>query len=97
MSRPDFAPVIDAFRDLYSLFECSGCRFLLELIPRTHAAEVVKCRCGKVKLESPEQAKPKLMHPGSLPSGSLESWQHSTSLTHETIYNAGYRLPFNQR
>ena len=34
MSRDDFLPVVDAFRDLQSLFICSTCERLLEKLPR---------------------------------------------------------------
>ena len=48
MSRQDFTPVVEAFRDLHGLFQCSSCGFLLEAIPSKPAPTVVKCRCGKV-------------------------------------------------
>ena len=50
MSREDFSPVVEAFRDLYALFACSDCRGLLQLLPRKGSPEVVKCNCGKVNL-----------------------------------------------
>ena len=47
MSRQDFIPVVEAFKDLHALFQCSKCGFLLELIePRK--PKVVKCNCGRV-------------------------------------------------
>jgi len=48
MSREDFSPVIDAFRDLHDLFVCSTCHGMLQKLPRKGAAEIVKCPCGKV-------------------------------------------------
>ena len=48
MSKEDFSPVVDAFRDFQSLFLCSTCGGLLEKIPRKGSLEVVKCHCGKV-------------------------------------------------
>ena len=48
MSRQDFTPVVEAFRDLHGLFQCSSCGFLLEAIPSKPIPTVVKCRCGKV-------------------------------------------------
>ena len=47
MSREDFSPVADAFRDLQSLFECSTCGGLLKKIPRRGSTQIVKCPCGK--------------------------------------------------
>ena len=48
MSKEDFSPVVDAFRDLQGLFLCSTCGGLLEAMPRKGNIEVVKCPCGKV-------------------------------------------------
>ena len=48
MSKEDFSPVVDAFRDLQGLFLCSTCGGLLEAMPRKGSIEVVKCPCGKV-------------------------------------------------
>ena len=47
MSKEDFLPVVDAFRDLQGLFECSSCGGLLEKFPRKGRPEVAKCLCGK--------------------------------------------------
>ena len=46
MSRHDFVPVVDAFRDLHALFECSNCGKLLEKLPRKGPLQSVKCPCG---------------------------------------------------
>ena len=48
MSHEDFSPVVDAFRDMNSLFLCSSCGGMLEKLPRKGPLEVVKCPCGKV-------------------------------------------------
>ena len=47
MSKEDFLPVVDAFSDLQSLFECSSCGGLLETFPHKGSPEVAKCPCGK--------------------------------------------------
>ena len=47
MSREDFVPVVDAFRDLQGLFTCLICGGLLEKLPRKGKPECVKCACGK--------------------------------------------------
>ena len=47
MSRQDFIPVVEAFKDLHALFQCSKCGFLLELIDPKRQ-RVVKCRCSRV-------------------------------------------------
>ena len=48
MSREDFSPVVDAFRDLHALFLCSSCGGMLQKLPGKGPPEVVKCPCGKV-------------------------------------------------
>ena len=48
MTRPDFTPVADAFRDLHDLFVCSSCGRMLEKLPRKGSHGVVKCPCGRV-------------------------------------------------
>ena len=48
MSKEDFSPVVDAFRDLQGLFTCSTCGRLLDKLPRKGSPEVAKCPCGKV-------------------------------------------------
>ena len=48
MSKEDFSPVADAFRDLQGLFTCSTCGGLLEKMPRKGTLQVAKCPCGKV-------------------------------------------------
>ena len=46
MSRQDFIPVVEAFRDLQELFSCPDCEMLLEKVPRKGTPEAVKCPCG---------------------------------------------------
>ena len=48
MSKDDFSPVSDAFRDLQGLFMCSICGGLLEKIPRKGRLQIAKCPCGNV-------------------------------------------------
>ncbi|MDP2948805.1 MAG: AAA family ATPase [Chloroflexota bacterium] len=48
MSRQDFSPVVDAFRDLHALFLCSICGGMLQKPLGKGSPEVVKCLCGKV-------------------------------------------------
>ena len=48
MERKDFSPVVDAFKDLHSLFRCLECESILEAIPRKHTTQTVQCSCGKV-------------------------------------------------
>ena len=48
MSKEDFSPVADAFRDLQGLFTCSTCGGLLEKIPRKGSHQAARCPCAKV-------------------------------------------------
>ena len=48
MSKEDFSPVVDAFRDLQGLFMCSTCGGLLEKMPRKGTLQAAKCPCGTV-------------------------------------------------
>jgi len=48
MSRDEFSPVVDAFRDLHALFICSICGGTLQTLPRKGSPEIVKCLCSKV-------------------------------------------------
>jgi len=47
-SKNDFRPVVDAFRDLYSLFVCSSCGGMLRLATTGTTPVSVRCNCGKV-------------------------------------------------
>ena len=44
----DFKPVIDIFRDLFSIFQCNKCGTLLHLVINGPRPEAVKCNCGEV-------------------------------------------------
>ena len=48
MSKEDFSPVVDAFRDLQGIYTCSTCGGFLVKLPHKGRPEVVKCLCGKV-------------------------------------------------
>ena len=48
LSKQDFTPVVEAFKDLQTLFECANCSRMLEKSPRKGAAQSVKCLCGIV-------------------------------------------------
>jgi len=44
----DFKPVVDIFRDLFSIFQCNKCGTLLHLVINGPRPEAVKCNCGEV-------------------------------------------------
>ncbi len=44
----DFQPVIDTFRDLFSIFKCDKCGTFLHLVINGPKVEAVKCDCGRV-------------------------------------------------
>ena len=44
----DFKPVVDIFRDLFSIFQCDKCGTLLHLVINGPRPEAVKCNCGEV-------------------------------------------------
>ena len=46
LSKQDFTPVVEAFKDLQTLFECANCSRMLEKLPRKGAPQSVKCSCG---------------------------------------------------
>ena len=48
MSKEDFSPVVDAFRDLQSLFVCPYCAGLIEIFPPKAKPQFAKCPCGHV-------------------------------------------------
>ena len=50
LSREDFTPVVDAFRDLHDFHTCFDCGGLLEKLPRKGTSQVLKCPCGKTNL-----------------------------------------------
>ncbi|MDE0432342.1 MAG: AAA family ATPase [Caldilineaceae bacterium] len=45
-TKKEFVPVVDAFRALHELFQCSKCGGLLEKLPRKGPRQIVKCPCG---------------------------------------------------
>jgi len=48
LSKPDFQPVVEAFRDLYGVFICSKCSKLLHLVTANGGQESVRCNCTQV-------------------------------------------------
>jgi len=48
LSAADFQPVIDAFRDLFTLFICPICGSLLHVTKEGTILQNVRCNCGKI-------------------------------------------------
>ena len=48
LSAADFQPVIDAFRDLFTLFICLKCGSLLHVTKEGTMLQNVRCNCGKI-------------------------------------------------
>jgi energy-coupling factor transporter ATP-binding protein EcfA2 len=48
LSRGDFRPVVDAFRDLYALFICPQCGGMLYLVQTGYEPVGLRCNCGEV-------------------------------------------------
>lgn len=48
LSKRDFQPVVEAFRDLYAVFVCSKCSKLLHLVTANGRGENVRCNCPQV-------------------------------------------------
>jgi hypothetical protein len=48
LSRADFQPVVEAFRDLYGLFTCRRCGGILQLATVGTEQVALRCNCGKV-------------------------------------------------
>ena len=46
MSKQDFIPVVQAFKDLHALFRCSNCKRFLEKVPRKGTLQSATCPCG---------------------------------------------------
>lgn len=57
LSEKDFRPVVEAFQDLYGLFECSSCGSPLRLANAGGTAAGVLCNCGKVHWNLIEKGK----------------------------------------
>ena len=50
LGREDFAPVVNAFRDLLGGFTCSDCSDYLRVSPDRVTPESVRCECGKTNI-----------------------------------------------
>jgi len=50
LSKEDFAPVVNAFRDLLGGFTCSDCNDYLRVSPDRETPESVRCECGKTNI-----------------------------------------------
>ena len=48
LSKEDFQPVVDAFRDLYAVFTCAKCGGLLRVVLTGSKPEAVICNCHQV-------------------------------------------------
>ena len=48
LSKPDFIPVVDAYRALVASFHCGDCGGLLRVSPERGPKESVRCSCGTV-------------------------------------------------
>lgn len=44
-SKEDFQPLVEAFQDLFELFQCSSCGGMLYALPEKGSAEEIRCRC----------------------------------------------------
>lgn len=47
-SMNDFRPVVDAYKDLFSLFICNKCGGMLSILEKSKKPVAVRCNCGKV-------------------------------------------------
>jgi hypothetical protein len=50
LEKPDFEPVVKAFKDLLGGFACSECGGFLRVFPEREKASSVRCECNKVNL-----------------------------------------------
>jgi len=50
LGKEDFAPVVEAFRDLLSRFTCPDCNEYLRVTPDRETPESVRCECGKTNV-----------------------------------------------
>lgn len=48
LSKPEFEPVIDAFKDLYGVFVCSKCHRMLHSVISGGTQEAVRCNCMQI-------------------------------------------------
>jgi DNA repair exonuclease SbcCD ATPase subunit len=44
----DFKPVVDAFEDLFTIFECDECGGMIHVLMNGYHSEAVRCNCGSV-------------------------------------------------
>ena len=42
----DFEPVVEAFQDLFRVFQCENCEGMIHVSMRGNNAEAVRCNCG---------------------------------------------------
>lgn len=42
----DFEPVVEAFQDLFRVFQCDGCNGMIHVSMQGNKAEAVRCNCG---------------------------------------------------
>lgn len=50
LNKTDFEPVVEAFKELNSIFECDTCEELLYLIPERGKKEAIRCGCGSINV-----------------------------------------------
>jgi energy-coupling factor transporter ATP-binding protein EcfA2 len=48
LSKNDFKPVLDSFKDLYGLFVCSNCGGMFRVVTKDMNPEAIRCSCGKI-------------------------------------------------
>jgi len=50
LTKEDFSPVVKAFRNLVTSFNCADCGEILRVTPERETAEALRCDCGKTSL-----------------------------------------------
>jgi len=63
LSKQDFMPVVEAYRDLTSRFSCSTCQDMLAVTPGRGPKEGLRCQCGSINLNF--NTKPQAIKPGA--------------------------------
>jgi len=48
LSKTEFEPVVDAFKDLYGVFACSKCGGIIHVVPRIGNQEAIRCNCTQI-------------------------------------------------
>jgi energy-coupling factor transporter ATP-binding protein EcfA2 len=48
LSREDFRPVLEAFRDLHEAFICQQCRSIIRILRRDHEDVAIRCDCSLI-------------------------------------------------